>query len=240
MAINYTYFESSGYRVIKTHVSNIVSEVIKKPVCSTNNYGINGGFFASNLYTAPPTGGLSISYDGATQDPGSNAGGTRNRGTFFTYLDNGVTKAGITRCTTIPNLKQQVGNLQFKTIIGGGSLHLTGTEDQFKTIHEDEVWNVHAGIAATRRAGLGFKNESNGVYAYLVTSTVWKTLYNLRDFFKDDLGCNNAVFLDGDGSVQMQVYANGELIKADGTDPSPGRYVWNMVYLIVNSYISNK
>lgn len=53
-----------------------------------------------------------------------------------------------------------------------------------------------------------------------------------KRLFKENLGCNNAVFLDGDGSVQMQVYANGELIKADGTDPTPGRYVWNMVKLI--------
>ncbi|MEF3355813.1 MULTISPECIES: phosphodiester glycosidase family protein [unclassified Paenibacillus] len=235
MAINYSYFERDGYRVIKTHVSNIVSEVIKKPVCSTNNYGINGGFFASTSYSSPPYAGLSISYDGVTQNPGSNAGGDRNRGTFFTFTDNGVTKAGVQRCTTMTDLKDKLGlsASQFKTVIGGGSLNLPGTEAQFEQLLEAEQWEVVSpSLPLTRRSGIGFKNETNGVYAYLVTSTVFKSLYGLRDFFKNDLGCYNAIFLDGSGSVQMQVHANGELIQADGTDPSPGRYVWNMIKLI--------
>lgn len=232
MAINYSYSEQSGYHIIRTHVSNIVSEVIKKPVCSTSNYGMNGGFFVSSDYSQPPQSSVSIAHDGVTGNPSTNA---KYRGTFFTYIENGLTKAGVARCNSVAELKKDVGYLNFKTLIGGGSLSLPVSEESFKNVHEQEEWNINAGIPVTRRSGLAFKNEAGGVYAYLVVSTGFKTLYNLRNFLKEDLACTNAIFLDGSGSSQMQVFANGSLIQEKGSDPGAGRYIWNMVKLINKS-----
>ncbi|WP_373458207.1 phosphodiester glycosidase family protein [Paenibacillus harenae] len=53
-------------------------------------------------------------------------------------------------------------------------------------------------------------------------------MYDLRQLFKD-LGCINAIHLDGSGSARMQVYANNATIKDRGSDPD--RYAWNMVRL---------
>lgn len=234
MAINYSYFEQDSYRIIKTHVSNIVSEVIKKPVCSTENYGINGGFFNSINYNSPPTDGLSIAHDGKIGNPSSNSG--KYRGTLFTYSQNGQTKAGIIQCTDVANLKTQVGYLNFKTIIGGGSLALGVSEDKWLSNYYDaEGWNIAATVPLHGRSGIGLKTENGEQKAFLAVSVNgFRTLTSLRNLFID-LGCTAGMFLDGSGSAQMQVYANGGLIQEKGTDSGAGRYIWNMVKLINKS-----
>lgn len=241
MATNYSYFEQSAagsdFRIIKTHVSNLRSETIKKPISSTSYYGINGGVFNSpNGYSAPPTQGLAISWnkdDTSSTTTTSNANGGKSRGTLFTYFESGMTKAGITRCTNITDLKSKVGNIDFRCIVGGGDFALNIASDSTwnSSIFEAEAWSTQADypfVPDPRRAGIGIKVENGNWYSYLAISKSNAKLYDLRQLFKD-LGCFNAIHLDGSGSSQMQVFANGGLITDRGSDPD--RYIWNMVRL---------
>lgn len=232
MAVNYTYQYDNLLHVIKTPVSNIVSEVIKKPVCSTSFYGMNGGFFAGGNYTAPPVAGISISHNGVVGDPVSNNNSDSIRGTFFTYSENNSIKAGVARCKNVTDLKNKVGALSFKTIIGGGSLMLRSSDDQFNEVWDAEGFTVSK-LPVTRRSALGFKKESDGYYAYLVVSGGIYSINELRNYMRNSLGCTDAIHLDGSGSAQMQCYRNGSLLQEKGSDGGAGRYIWNMVRFII-------
>ncbi|MDQ0063889.1 phosphodiester glycosidase family protein [Paenibacillus harenae] len=243
MAINYSYFEQGPFRVIKTHVSNLKNVVIKKPLCDTSYYGINGGFFAEPAggYGTPPTTPLSINWfkgqtTGVCTYNGPSATDTRQRGTLVTFYDTATSKtlSVITRAKDINEIKQDLGaNLDYRNIIGGGSLALNLSNSAWKTLHEDqEKWSVYGTLAITERSAIGLKVENGQHIAFLLISKNGnnESLYSMRDTLKE-LGCFDGIFLDGSGSAQMQVHANGALIQDRGSDGAPGRYIYNAVTL---------
>ena len=243
MAINYSFstytVNGASFQVIKTHCSNLRSEVIKMPLCNTNYYGINGGVFNSaNGYDQPPTEGLAISwYEGQTTNiTTSNAYGNKSRGTFYTYFDTSVnkTRCGVVQCTTINDLKSKVGNIAFKTIIGGGDMKLWYSDSSWETnVFNPEQWSTYANYVGPdpTRTCLGFSIENNEHVVYLCVSTNGATLFDCRALL-NQLGCFNGIHLDGNNSSQLQVMANGTLIKNIGSTFPPGRYIWNMVRLL--------
>jgi hypothetical protein len=176
MAVNYSYFEKDNFRVIKTHVSNIKNLVIKQPLCSANNYGINGGFFYSgNGYDNPPTIGLSINWaKGQTANIVSSNGNNYKRGTLVTYFDteDNQTYGVITRATSITEIKQNLGlNLDYRNIIGGGSLALQYTNSEWLQLHENiENWDVNGQYSITQRSAIGIKVENSKHMVYMIVS----------------------------------------------------------------------
>lgn len=247
MASNYTYRKSANgqFHILRTHASNIKPIIIGQPLCSTSHYGMNGGVFESSDYSKPPKWGLGISWHkGQTSGVvDKNAGGTgKPRLTLVTYFD---TKANQTRATfysaeNISQIRSALGNLDYRTMIGGGTLSLYHDENTWKKVHfPQEGWRdwYITGVAA--RSGIGAKVENGQTFIYMVVSNVkeyptasrFHTLTDLRNIFVG-LGCDNAIWLDGSGSAQMQANVNGSLINEYGTDGKPGRYIHNAVTLI--------
>ena len=69
------------------------------------------------------------------------------------------------------------------------------------------------------------------MYAYMVASVGNASIYELRHLF-EELGCEDAIFLDGSNSVQMRWKDENNVIREDISNASSPRYIWNIVSLI--------
>lgn len=241
------------YYVLSANICYVRPLIINKPLSLTNYIGTNGGFFQpeyNDAYHIPPKDGCSISWKKnstnnhtthCSQEYLDEGNLAPNRGTIYIYEDNdGYLKqrAGIMRVRNSGNIITRYPTMDIVAMIGGGSLCLQETESYWESILEDEgfteqfyfPWDIVA------RTGLGYKYDSNtGITtAYLVISKNTSSLSDLRNFFKTDLGCDDAIHLDGSGSSCMQYKDadNNDAITyvSDNTD-IPGRYIWNMIQI---------
>ncbi|MFK4343215.1 MULTISPECIES: phosphodiester glycosidase family protein [unclassified Paenibacillus] len=232
MPTNYSYTKiSDGFHVIITPASNIQNKNIRSRITQQTDYGINGGFFNPISTTKPPTECLSIVVTpNNTHDSKANAKGN-SRGTAFVYTESNKTKMGITRASSVTDLKKQMGtSITYKSIISGGSLSLKMEEKEWlEALKDIEKFDLNGTLRytdSTGRTGLGFKVVNNIWQVYLVVHEN-ATLKQLRNYFiKQD--CFEAILLDGGGSTGIQVKNSaGTMVKYEQT-----RYIYNMVKLI--------
>ncbi|MXO76339.1 hypothetical protein GRP75_00440 [Paenibacillus sp. OT2-17] len=192
---------------------------------------MNGGFFNPISTAKAPTECLSIAVTpNNTHDTKANAKGN-SRGTAFVYTESNKTKIGITRASSVTDLKKQMGtSITYKSIISGGSLSLKKEEEAWledlKDIEKFDLSGTLRYTDSTGRTGLGFKVVNNVWQVYLVVHEN-ATLKQLRNYFiKQD--CFEAILLDGGGSSGIQVKNSaGTMVKYEQT-----RYIYNMVKLI--------
>ncbi|WP_202403909.1 phosphodiester glycosidase family protein [Paenibacillus sp. OT2-17] len=232
MPANYSYTKTSdGFHVIITPASNIQNKNIRSRITQQTDYGINGGFFNPISTAKAPTECLSIAVTpNNTHDTKANAKGN-SRGTAFVYTESNKTKIGITRASSVTDLKKQMGtSITYKSIISGGSLSLKKEEEAWledlKDIEKFDLSGTLRYTDSTGRTGLGFKVVNNVWQVYLVVHEN-ATLKQLRNYFiKQD--CFEAILLDGGGSSGIQVKNSaGTMVKYEQT-----RYIYNMVKLI--------
>lgn len=240
------------FRYISTDASNIKSQIINSNIGDCDYLGISGGFFhADNGYDSPPTGGASIHWNkGGLDNQKFNYKGKpstqtpRSTGTLVTYKEGGVTKALITQISNVDEIKAKFGTIDVQTVIGGASLHLNLSNADWET----KVFGTGGELAGgtpqgglgplmdARRSGIGFKVENGKWTIFMVVSIEMNgcSLFALRDAFKE-LGCYEAIMLDGSASVQSR-YKVPELgILADRGNKGPfreNRMIWNMIRLI--------
>ncbi|MFK4437955.1 phosphodiester glycosidase family protein [Paenibacillus sp. RC21] len=232
MPTNYSYTKTSdGFHVIITPASNIQNKNIRSRITQQTDYGINGGFFNPISTTKPPTDCLSIAVTpNNTHDSKANAKGN-SRGTAFVYTESNKTKMGITRASSVTDLKKQMGtSITYKSIISGGSLSLKMEEKEWlEALKDIEKFDLNGTLRytdSTGRTGLGFKVVNNIWQVYLVVHEN-ATLKQLRNYFIQQ-DCFEAILLDGGGSTGIQVKNSaGTMVKYEQT-----RYIYNMVKLI--------
>lgn len=231
-------YSHNTYYVIKTPADNIRSEIIKKPVSESGYMGINGGFFDTQDYQKTPTGGLSISYySGAKETEVYNYNGTSEnpvtRPTFVTYYDKKLqkTKVKIVRVKDMNGVRKEFKDYQqIKTAIGGVTYSIKGYNifNPFSTYHQ----------ILSRRTVIGYKEENDTVYVYLMISKTSTDLSMLTaDLMKMGFNEDSSMMLDGSGSTSMRVQKpNGEWLVDKGSEVGvyapANRHVYNMVRLI--------
>lgn len=241
MAINFTHYTwkqqpstIEQFDIIKTHVSNIIPEAILKPVHQSGFTGINGGFFASDEYTQPPTGARSISYNpddenvkitfqNRTLSKNYLYNGTStnsiSRKTFVAYTDSsGATKAAYVYAASAQEVFNKYGKANVRAIIGG----IDFTESSWNASDLSNLRGWAGYRLPVKRTLLSFLNDQ----VYLITGV------GSMDYMKnimDDMGLSatNTIVLDGSDSTQMQYKSNGQWIRPRQSD----RYVFNMVRL---------
>lgn len=219
---NYTYTKDGDYRYITTKANNITTKIIDSNLCSTAEYGINGGFFAKQDKADPTfTLGVSMSWifgnpygNNVNANKGGGFGGTYevSRGTFAIFEENGISKCLIGSAPNITRLVTDYGIAGITRVaIGGGHFALRQTEDYWKnTIFPSEELSckIDDGVVNPPRTALGFKVINNEWHVYLVVNRsalgTGITLTALRNYMKNTLGCVDAIFLDGSGSTQIQ------------------------------------
>lgn len=234
--------DGETFKVIRTKIDYIRPRIINQPLTNTNFLGINGGFFSSPDYSAPPNYGVSISWTQyGTNNHLYNGTSTENypRGTLYIYADNnGVQHAQVQPFSKVSEVQNQITGATLKAIIGGGDLGI-GIDDDvwYDEIYKGEEWdNVKFGIIdtallSTRRSGIGIRTENGECIAYLAVSTTNARLVELKHLF-EYIDCYAAIFLDGSGSSQYQYKdENNAIVSYGGTD-NPSRYIWNMIQII--------
>ncbi|WP_139368356.1 phosphodiester glycosidase family protein [Evansella clarkii] len=203
------------YWILRTPISNIRSLIINRPISSTSNTGVNGGFFAAaNGYNSPPTGGRSISY---------------TRGYSTNYLYNGTASNPVSRRTAvIYNNRRSITRMN--------AARLSEITNRFGTVDvaiggtdfSSSSWSSTAYYGATKRTALAW--EGSNAYLIVVRTGV-VNIPALRSAIDSDLGLglssSNAVVLDGSGSTSMQVYGN-----SSRTWHNANRHIFNMVTLV--------
>ena len=248
------------FYVLTTNISYVRPKIINKPLSDTSYIGINGATFRPNEngYFYPPEDGCGISWNkNGTDNHILNyskkyvfEGNTPlNRGTIYIYQDDrGALKqrAGCMRTMTVDGILNRFPDMDIVAMIGGGSLSLDKTESQWEDIvHEEDFYATIGPIQNTtafinfpiERTGLGYKysNITGITTAYLVISNGNATLKELRNFFKDNLECDNAIHLDGSDCSGMQ-YKDANNNDAITYIPDRGneseRYIWNMIQVI--------
>jgi len=249
MPTSYTYSTNGKFNVIKTSAAKLKPIIILKNVCATSEVGINGCFF--NYPNPAKNDGFGISWhvdltsaDTCTSNKQTATGAEMTKGTICGYNDStGKLRVHIAPVKNFTEMKTKVSALSSantpRYMIGGGSLYLT-SDTNWNSVVANEGWNdpYHQGqvdnIVKNGRSGIGYKDESDGyTYVYLAVSqyndsTNGATSADLRKLFQD-LKCNEAIFLDGGGSSQMQCGKPDNTIFTKNGD---GRNVWNMVSLI--------
>lgn len=199
-----------SFSYIKTPVSNIRTEVIKKPVSATNYIGINGGFNNQENEEVEPR---SISYynpamvtDGSnevsnfnsTSDPETYPNSIASRPTFVTYYDKNEkrTKATIIPAASLGDVfKQFAPHQEVINAIGGKGYDI----NHFGGDQKDYSWHE------LRRTVLAYKEENGTVYAYLIITQSFVTVERLQ-LYIEKLGFkkDEHILLDGSGSTSMQ------------------------------------
>lgn len=230
------------WKVIRTKVDYIRPKIINQPLVNTSFLGINGGFFSSANYNAPPSYGVSINWNQYSTDNylyNGIATDMVSRGTLLIYEKNGIQNAQVLSASRAAQIIGYAdGNfLTAKAMIGGGDLALgMSSSDWYYNVYKEENWdNMKFGIIdtatlPTSRTGIGLKTEDGINIAYLAVSTSNAVLADLRQLF-NYLGCHSAIFLDGSGSSQYRYKdVNNNIVEYGGTD-SPSRYIWNMVQI---------
>lgn len=211
--------EEVSFAYIKTPISNIRTEVIKKPVSATNYIGINGGFNSQGNGIE----GRSISFynpamvtDGSTEihnfnskeNPIKKPESIYSLPTFVTYYDKDLktTKAEIISAKSMNDIYNHFKNLDHNdhhhhsnqiiiNAIGGKGYDINHWGGRKKAYFEDTL----------RRTILAYKEENGTIYAYLIITTSFVTVERLKlhveklGFKKDE-----HILLDGSGSTSMR------------------------------------
>ena len=229
MATNYTYSAELWLQgrptlhVIKTHLTNICTETICKPLTDTSYYGINGGFFPSDDYDTTPTGSSSICVDvseignkitvnGKTFSKNHNynldsKGNRISKKTMVIYKDviSGAYKAAYRFTDSRYTISDEFPT--FTQIIGGTSYTL-------------EAWGDKAYYVPLQRTVLAWK----GSYAYLIVTDIPQTIPGLKTAIEQlGLDPSNSIVLDGSGSSAMQC--------KEKTKKGSERHIFNMIRL---------
>jgi hypothetical protein len=244
------------YAYIKTKASNVTAKVINNALAATDYYGVNGTFFSESGGTPgksdfimPNSVGICW-FDGATREGSTvlqdehalvdywennllnNNAGKIARGSFTIYETTEGYKCAVYSNSTATGIRNSTSGC--KVIIGGGHLQLQNTKAIFDSTFENEKWAIdYRNQQFYRRTGLGFKVEKNSSnvnewWVYLVVSKVSVTLYQFRDYLKNELGCHDGIFLDGASATQMQCDED----KDTGSRSGKGRVISNAVVLI--------
>lgn len=240
------------FRVIETDASNIKSQIINANIGDVSYFGMSGGFFfADNGYKNPPTGGASIHWNKGGRDNhltnltgASSSARARRAGTLVTFKEGTITKALIGRAADVAEIIKTYGNIDIQTIIGGASLLLNYSDSEWENIVFGSGGELEGGkgsgslgpIVDARRAGIGIKRVGDKWKIVMLASveTNGCSLFALRNAFKA-LGCFEAIFLDGSGSVQYRIREGNGTTTVDSGNKGPileRRKIWNMVRLI--------
>lgn len=234
--------------ILKTPIENIKTEVIKKRLSDTNYTGINGGFlklkYEEKKYKISPR---NISYfkgDEEGYDYNYVKSDQRSWSTFITYYDKKLqqTRAKIRDVKSMGEVKKHFKSHQeIINAIGGKGYKLDhwGTGNILSK-------SFYYFVTPSRRTALGFKEEGEKIYAYLIISKYNLTVGNMEGML-EELGFdeNNSIMLDGSGSTSMQVYRNDKelLFQDKGSEPLSNevgnRYIYNMIRLIDTTNIIN-
>ncbi|MGA5695619.1 hypothetical protein COD79_18830 [Bacillus cereus] len=234
--------------ILKTPIENIKTEVIKERLSDTNYTGINGGFNWQNDYDNPTKiNARNISYfigDEEGYDYNYLKSDQRSWSTFITYYDKKLqqTRAKILDVRNMEEVKKHFKSHQeIINAIGGKGYKLEhwGTGNILSK-------SFYYFVAPARRTALGFKEEGDNIYAYLIISKYNLTVGNMEGML-EELGFDekNSIMLDGSGSTSMQVYRNDKdlLIQDKGSEPFTNqvgnRHIYNMVRLIDTTIIIN-
>ncbi|SFS49585.1 phosphodiester glycosidase family protein [Paenibacillus sp. 453mf] len=242
MAVHYSYSQKLGspppfaaygprMQIIKTHLSNIKSETILRPISTTSYMGINGGFFrpvSDDAYNVPPAQGSSIaycpedenktvSYQGRTLARNYNYNGNSStnpiaRKTMVVYTNSsGSTKAAYVYAATLGEVTSRFSNI--KTVIGGNSF---ASADWSPT-----VYNLPA-----PRTAIAWDSSDN---AHLIVVPDAINIPLLKSSI-EYIGLNpeNAVVLDGSGSSSLRVQVDGSYSKSFYGE---NRHIFNMIRL---------
>lgn len=213
--------EEVVFSIIKTPVSNIRTEVIKKPVSRTNYVGINGGF---NYQTSGTVEGRSISYynpamvtDGSNEVHDCNmrsAGKEVPLPTFVTYYDKDlkITKAEVISAKCMKDINNHFKNTKTKNNDNEDDHHHHSNQIIINAIggkgYDKKQWGDgkedYSGHTL-RRTILAYKEENGTVYAYLIITKSFVTVERLKLHvaklgFKEE----EHIVLDGSGSTSMR------------------------------------
>lgn len=163
MATNHEVFEHKTldgvtFRVMKTKASNICPYVINKPISSSGELGMNGTFFSSADYTAPPESssavypngscgrGISWALDASKVYP-YNGTSTENynRGTLVICTNNNTNKtiAEVVSKKTVEEIQNYYSGLPvtINAMIGGGTLAMGSSDSVWRQKFNDENWD---------------------------------------------------------------------------------------------------
>jgi hypothetical protein len=176
-----------------------------KNLQEAGKYGINGPFYdqagSGTLYgIAASTGGVAVHTAGD-----GNSG--YNRGTMICYSPSGTPYIYLAR----PKLLSDVGLSNINWAIGGISMNLSNTFsgaqayiDDLKNSneHPEGVVGFDASTTSTyHRSAIGYRASDNKI---IMLATSEATVWNVRDIMKTYIGCDQAIFLDGNPSTELR------------------------------------
>ncbi|RNB55050.1 hypothetical protein EDM57_15560 [Brevibacillus gelatini] len=213
---------------IKTKLDNIRTETILRPLSTTTETGINGGFFAADDgYDEPPTQGRSIcynkyddgdevTYSGRTLPEIYEYNGTssnqKSRKTAVIYEDsNGNTKAAYMYARNLDDVLDRYDNVT--NVIGGTSFNSAD-------------WSTTAYYGPAPRTVFAWK----GSYAYLIVVPDAISVPWLKESLEYvGLDPTNAIVLDGSGSSCIQVHDDDNGLDEDFSFYGEDRHLFNII-----------
>ncbi|MFS0917725.1 hypothetical protein [Brevibacillus sp. 179-C 1.1 NHS] len=239
MPKNYEYFTQEGAPIfggysgprmltIKTKLDNIRTKTMLRPLSTTKETGINGGFFAADDgYHSPPTAGRSICYnkfdegDEVTYEIrtlkeiykyNGKSSNPKSRKTAVIYEDsNGNTKAAYMYATKLSEVLDRYSTAT--NVIGGTSFNASD-------------WSDTAFYGPTPRTVFAWK----GSYAYLIVVPDAINVPQLKDSLEHvGLDPTNAIVLDGSGSSSIQVHDDDRGLDTDFSFYGEDRYLFNII-----------
>jgi hypothetical protein len=223
---NYTYGSVSAsngvdLRFMKTSPNNIVLKAISDPVPDTGEYGVNGGFFYNGDI-------LSI----AVNDNSPVKGSIGDYGV-------GWYNEKYARGTLVWDASAREYSVQI--VSSASDLIVTETSSYWAqggismSLQDDNGWDEQADAegmpnrtGSTQRTGMVYNSELN---VWLVITPDACTAAQFRSAIKEKIGSGtlvDGIFLDGGGSTQMKCAE----YTYRGTDPHPGRTIYEMPALI--------
>ncbi|MBP3963903.1 phosphodiester glycosidase family protein [Paenibacillus lignilyticus] len=221
-AHEYLYMEreaSNGFKlhVLQTQPSNITFETIRNNLSLSDYYGINGGFFyESALLSMAVVNGNPVA--GAPNHYGSGSENAKYpRGTLV--WDEIANKLSVQVVSTVSEL--QVRDRAHFWAQGGISMSLGLDEEWLMRAQLENAPNMDEDRLRTAAV------YDNSGRLYLVVSSTKGTLEAFRTAIIEQVGAGqlaDGIFLDGDGSSQMQV--------AETVLPGDNRPVVQMIRLI--------
>jgi len=240
MPTNYDYYTLEGYtgettwgprmKIIKTKLDNIRTKTILRPLSTTSDTGINGGFFEADYgYDDPPTKGNSIcwnkyddgdevTYEGRTLPEIYKYNGTStnqiSRKTAVIYEDGSTTKAAYMYARKLSDCLDRYPTAT--NVIGGISFNETD-------------WSSLAYYGPAPRTVFAWDDN----YGYLICVPDAISVPTLKASIEHiGLRTTRAIVLDGSGSSCIQVDDDDDGLDSDFSFYGENRYLFNAI--IVN------
>ena len=196
-------FNGKTVHVVKSPYDNLKMTRIDEYLKNTGYIGINGTFFVTTeddgILGIASNNGVPIGDCTNTVQCGIKNGSQtadRNRGTLYIQNDGTI---GVQRAVYLSELPSH------KMAVGGGSLALNDTDTTFNQIYDDEGWTINFSSppdgTARSRSAIGY----NGSDVYIIATDLL-TISDLRNFCKNTLYLDDAIFLDGGKSTQFRTY----------------------------------